>query len=148
MKRRPPNNGNRIYGMAFVGKDLYLAEKDGFSVIRNATACNSGCQAALMPNSIVGQTHLGIAIDGADAIYLAINNSIMRYSLSTQSPVLFANSGAMPNGTVIPFMMAGQMTAVVLDGAGNLWVSDDTSGGVDRFYGRLWFIPAGSLPIP
>jgi hypothetical protein len=50
----------------------------------------------------------------------------------------------MPDGTITPFMMAGQMTTVVLDGAGNLWVSDDTSGGVDRFHGRLWVIPAAA----
>ena len=141
------SKGGQVYGLAFVGNDLYLAEKNGFSVIHNATACNSGCSATLMPHSIVGQSHLGIATDGVDTIYVATNNSIMRYTLSTQSQVLFANSGALPDRTIVPFMMAGQMTATVLDAAGNLWVSDDTSGGVDRFHGRLWVIPAGSGPV-
>lgn len=141
------SKGNRVFGVAFVGNDLYLAEKDGFSVIHNATACNSGCSATVMPHSIVGQSHLGVATDGVDTIYVATNNSIMRYTISTQSQVLFANSGAMFDGTIVPFMMAGQMTATVLDAAGNLWVSDDISGGVDKFHGRLWVIPAGSSPV-
>ena len=141
------SKGNRVFGLVFVGNDLYLAEKDGFSVIRNATSINSGGQATLLPHSIAGQSHLGIATDGADTIYVAVNNSIMRYSISAQSQVLYANSGTLPTGAVVPFMMAGQMTATVLDGAGNLWVSDDTSGGVDKFHGRLWGIPAGSPPV-
>jgi hypothetical protein len=141
------SKGNRVLGLAFVGNDLYLAEKDGLSVIHNATSCNSGCVATVMPHSLVGQPHLGITTDGVDTIYVAVNDSVMRYSISTQSQVLYANSGAMPNGTIVPFMMGGRITSVVLDSAGNLFVGDDASGATINFYGREWLIPAGSSPV-
>jgi streptogramin lyase len=141
------SKGGRVFGLAFVGNDLYLAEKDGLSVIRNATSCNSGCQATVLPNS-TRDDHTGIATDGIDTIYVAASNAILRYTISTQTQVLFANSGQLPDGTIVPFAIpSGQTTAVVLDPLGNLWVGDDITGGLTRFNGRLWLIPAGSSPV-
>lgn len=139
--------GGRVLGLVFVGSDLYLAEKDGFSVIRNATACNSGCQAALVPNTFAGQAHQGIATDGADTIYLAVANTVMRYSISARAQVLYANSGRLPLGQVVAFDMVAQQAPLFLDPVGNLYLGDDPTGGVDNFNGRLWLIPAGSAPV-
>jgi hypothetical protein len=103
-------------------------------------------QATVLPNSTRdGPT--GIATDGIDTIYVAASNAILRYTISTQTQVLFANSGQMLDGTIVPFAIpSGQTTAVVLDPLGNLWVGDDITGGLTRMNGRLWLIPAGSSP--
>ena len=44
-------NGGRVNGLAFVGADLYIAGKDGLTIIANATSCGGGCQPKTAPGS-------------------------------------------------------------------------------------------------
>ena len=135
--------GNRIASLVFVGSNLYVAGKDGLGVIRNATACASGCTAAQVPGSAFRVDNPGLTTDGADTIYYLRSNAVWRYTISTGAHVLFANSGTFRDGTTTSFLFAnGQTNTLQLDALGNLWVGDDPSDGIINLYGRIWFIQA------
>jgi hypothetical protein len=70
-------------------------------------------------------------------IYVAVSDSVMRHSTSSRSQVLFANSDALPDGRIVPFMMGGWITPVVLDTTVNLFVGDHACEGTIGYSGRL-----------
>lgn len=141
-------NGRALRALAFVGRDLYLASKDSLSVIRNAvsTSCQGGCNAVPIADGLSGFDHVGLTTDGINRLYLAVNDQVWRYTISSGARALVSNSGTEPNGTVLPFAFVGGHTNLLqLDRLGNLWVGDDPSDGVANFQGRLWYISAGAL---
>ena len=72
--------GNRVSALGLIGNDLYMTGKDGLGVIRNATACSSGCVAAQVPGSAFRIEHTGLASDGINAIYYSRNNAVWVYT--------------------------------------------------------------------
>jgi hypothetical protein len=141
-------NGRPLRALAFVGRDLYLASKDSLSVIRNAvsTSCQGGCNGAAVADGFSGIDHVGLTTDGINRLYLAVNDQVWRYTISSGTRTLVSNSGTEPNGSVLPFAFVGGHTNLLqLDRLGNLWVGDDPSDGVANFQGRLWYISAGAL---
>lgn len=141
-------NGRPLRALVFVGSGLYLASKDSLSVIRNAvaTSCQGGCNAAPVVDGFSGIDHVGLTTDGINRLYLAVNDGVWRYTISSGVRELIANSGAEPNGMALPFALVGGHTNLLqLDRLGNLWVGDDPSDGVANFQGRLWYISAGAL---
>ncbi len=141
-------NGRPLRALAFVGRDLYLASKDSLSVIRNAvsTSCQGGCNGAAVADGFSGIDHVGLTTDGINRLYLAVNDQVWRYTISSGTRTLVSNSGTEPNGSVLPFAFVGGHTNLLqLDRLGNLWVGDDPSDGVANFQGRIWYISAGAL---
>ncbi|HEX6897219.1 MAG TPA: hypothetical protein VF146_18195 [Bryobacteraceae bacterium] len=143
-------NGRSIRSLTFVGADLYLATSDGLSVIKNAVAstCQGGCNGVLVPDGFIGKTHVGLASDGLDRIYVAINGAgVYRYTVSTRATQLISTGGNDPNtGAPLAFaFVGGQSNLMMLDRLGNLWIGDDASDGVFNFSGRIWYISAGQL---
>jgi hypothetical protein len=141
-------NGRPLRALAFVGRDLYLASKDSLSVIRNAvsTSCQGGCNGVAVADGFSGIDHVGLTTDGINRLYLAVNDQVWRYTISSGARTLVSNSGTEPNGTVLPFAFVGGHTNLLqLDRLGNLWVGDDPSDGVANFQGRIWYISAGAL---
>lgn len=164
------SHGKRVFSLAFVGNDLYLAEANGLTVIRNATSptCTGGCQAVPVPGTVNVETD-GIVFDGADTIYFAQANTVYRYTISTGAVVAYANAGTLTpdqaaavapdpsiylwsmncSGNTCPFVFpGGQPTGLTLDAQGNLYVGEDpgAASGLNA-RGRIWEIPAGSAPI-
>lgn len=143
-------NGRPIRSLAFAGADLYLATNDGLSVIKNAVAsgCQGGCNGVRVADGFSGAAHLGLASDGLDRLYLAINGlGVYRYTISTGLTQLISTGGNNPQtGAALPFaFVGGSSNLMMLDRLGNLWVGDDSSDGKFNFTGRLWYISAGQL---
>jgi hypothetical protein len=147
-------NGRPIRGLAFAGSDLYLASTGGLSVIKNAVSptCLGGCNGTVVADGFSGTAHLGIASDGINRLYMAIDGQgVWRYTISNGTMHLVSTGGDDPNtGLPIRFaLVGGNSNLVMLDRLGNLWIGDDPSDGHANFSGRIWYISAaalGSLP--
>lgn len=143
-------NGKPIRSLAFVGADLYIASTGGLSVIKKATAtsCLGGCNGVLISDGFTGSAHVGMASDGINQLYVAINGQgVWRYTISSGAMRLVATGGIDPNtGAAVPFtFVGGNSNMVMLDRLGNLWIGDDTSDGKINFSGRIWSVSAALL---
>jgi len=141
-------SGRPMRAMAFVGTDLYLASSDSLSVIRNAVspACQGGCNAQVIQDGFTGNGHVGLTTDGINRIYMAVNNQVWRYTISSGASSMVSAGGVDPTGLNLPFAFQGGRTNLLqLDRLGNLWIGDDTSDGALNFHGRVFFISAASL---
>jgi len=142
-------NGRPVRSLAFVGKDLYLATTDGLSVIKNAIAatCLGGCNGVPIADGFSGVAHVGVTTDGINRLYVAIDNQVWRYTISSGTMQQVSVGGTDPvTGAGLNFaFVAGHSNLLQLDRLGNLWVGDDTSDGTFNFTGRIWYISAGAL---
>lgn len=143
-------NGKPIRSLAFAGPNLYIASTAGLSVINNATApsCLGGCNGVPISDGFTGVTHVGIASDGIDQLYLAINGrGVWRYTISSGVMRLVAIGGTDQNsGATVRFaFVGGNSNLLMLDRLGNLWIGDDVSDGAANFSGRIWSISAAQL---
>jgi len=143
-------NGRPVRSLAFVGADLYLASTGGLSVIRNAvsTACQGGCNGAIVADGFNGVNHVGVASDGINRLYMAINgHGVWRYTISTGAMQLVSTGGVDGNtGATLPYaFVGGNSNMLMLDRLGNLWIGDDVSDGAANFSGRIWYISAAAL---
>jgi hypothetical protein len=147
-------NGRPIRSLAFIGSDLYVASTGGLAVIKNAVSslCLGGCNGAVVNDGFTGTAHVGIASDGINRLYMAIDGrGVWRYTVSNGAMQTVSTGGDDPN-TGLPLTFAfvgGNSNLVMLDHLGNLWIGDDPSDGRTNFSGRIWYISAaalGSLP--
>lgn len=143
-------NGRSIRSLAFVGADLYLASTGGLSVIRNAIspACLGGCNGVVVNDGFNGVNHVGIASDGINRLYMAIDgHGVWRYSIANGAMQLVSTGGTDANtGAVHPYaFVGGNSNMVMLDRLGNLWIGDDASDGAANFSGRIWYLSAAAL---
>jgi hypothetical protein len=143
-------NGRPLRALAFVGSDLYMGTTDSLAVIKNATAptCTGGCNAVAIADGFSGASHVGLATDGINRIYMAINGQgVWRYTISTGTKSVVATGGTSPTQQAFaPFAFVGGHTnLLLLDRLGNLWIGDDTSDGAFNNAGRLWYISAETL---
>lgn len=131
-------NGRPVYGLAFLGSDLYIAQKDGLTRIANVTACNSGCQAVVVPGSTLNQTHWAIAADTTtDTLYVAQNAQIFAYNVAAQTQTPVVNAGTYPNGEAVPLNFSNTGAGLTIDGNRTLWIGDNVATGL-TFEGRVW----------
>jgi hypothetical protein len=152
-------SGRRIFGMAFVGNNLYLAEANGLSVIRDAPSCRAGCSATPVTGVAKVETS-GIATDGADNIWFIQAPDVMQFNPSTGSVAVFANQGTLPPGytpltstftdavsgcvdsTCTFSFSAGQPNLLALDGDGSVIAGEDpgilSTPNALPFCGRIW----------
>ena len=141
-------NGRAMRAMTFVGSDLYLASSDSLSVIHNAVsaACQGGCNAVTLADGFTGTGHVGLTTDGIDKLYMAVNNQVWRYSISSGLSTLVSSGAVDPFGVSLSYVFqAGKTNLLQLDRLGNLWIGDDLSDGVLNFQGRIFYISAGAL---
>ena len=153
--------GHRVFGLVFVGNDLYLAETNGLTVIKNATACASGCKATLVGGTAAVET-VGVAVDVAGAVYISQGTAVYRYTPSTGSLVTYANAGTLPVGFTDATdnctaglcgfaFQAGTPNALFFDVQGNLNIAEDPTpsipGNTPNSVGRIWQILAGTPAV-
>lgn len=135
------SDGRSAFGIAFIGADLCLAESGAVMVIRNAETCGDTSVAEPVGISAIGLTV--IASDGANLLYIAETSntlsSILRFTISTGTEVVFATA----SNTGTPFNSA---TGLMLDAAGNLFVGDDPSGGMQILQGHIWKVAPITVP--
>ena len=149
--------GHPARGFAFAGNDLYIASVDAFSVIHNATStsCTGGCNAVTISDGFSGTVHTGVTSNGGDTVYFAVAGSaqipgssqIWRYTPSTATYAFVSQGGGDKNGAHPSnfSFTAAKTNLLALDGGGNLWIGDDTSGTGAVGAGRLWTIGAVAL---
>lgn len=135
------SDGRGISGLAFAGSDLYLAEGGAVTKIGPA-----GGKAVAVTGIIAGAP-TAIASDGVDVLYIAetptIDSTVLRYTISTNTNDILATSGRFPDLTITTFKF---VSGLGLDTAGNLYIGDDPSDGVQVLQGHIWSIAAGSVP--
>jgi hypothetical protein len=143
-------NGRTVRSLIFVGPDLYIGTTDNLARIGNAISpsCTGGCNGVALADGFGGIGHVGLATDGINRIYMAINGrGVIRYSIQGQTTSVVSTSGVSPTSQV-PVAYAfvgGHSNLLLLDRLGNLWVGDDASDGAINFRGRLWYISAAQL---
>ncbi len=130
------SDGKGVTGIAFVGSDLYLAQRGGF-VTRIGPAGGKA-----VPTPINAASPTAITSDGVNVLFVAdtpvLNSNIIRYTISPNSQVIYANMGLMPDGTTKPFQ---GVSGLSLDPAtARLFVGDDPTQGVQVLQGRIWTI--------
>jgi len=145
-------NGRPVRALVFVGNDLYIASSDSLSVIKNATAatCKGGCNAVPVADGLSGFEHVGLATDGINRVYAAVNGrGVFRYSIASNTTSVVSTSGLnqLTQAPVSYSFVAGRSNLLYLDRLGNLWIGDDTSGGTTANAGRLWYISAAQLGV-
>ena len=136
------SDGKGVTGIAFAGSDLYLAQRGGF-VTRIGSA---GGKAVLTP--ITGApSPTAITSDGVDVLYVAdtptIDSTIIRYTVSTNTQDIHATMGMFPDLTTTTFKF---ISGLSLDPAGNLYIGDDPSSGIQVLQGHIWTIAGGAAP--
>jgi hypothetical protein len=143
-------NGRTVRSLVFVGPDLYIGTTDNLARISNAISpsCTGGCNGVALVDSFSGIGHVGLATDGINRIYMAINGrGVMRYSIQSQRTSVVSTNGLNPTSqTTVPYLfVGGHSNLLLLDRLGNLWIGDDASDGAFNFQGRLWYISAAQL---
>ena len=143
-------NGRNVRALTFVGPDLYIGTTDNLARISNAIspACTGGCNGVALADGFSGRGHVGLASDGINRIYMAINGAgVMRYSIQSQTSSVVSTSGFSPTaqGPVPYAFVGGHPNLLYLDRLGNLWIGDDTSDGAINNAGRIWYISAAQL---
>ncbi|HET7399684.1 MAG TPA: Ig-like domain-containing protein [Intrasporangium sp.] len=143
------SDGRGLSGLGFAGGNLYVAEGAAVSVISGAPGCTGACVAA---GTLVGATGpTALTANNADAVYVAdtpaSSTSVIEFIPSTGAKRIISNHGltaAGPQG----FQFG---SALSLDEAGNLYVSDDPGAGVGagiNFQGRVWKVTGAAPLVP
>ena len=150
-----------VFGMVFVGPDLYMAGTLGVGVIRNATACVTACQAVAVAGFPAVET-TAMATNGADLLYAAQPpDQVYTGHISTSSVAVLASVGLLQPGQTFPISIfptsncvsttcpfsfpVGQSSALALDPPGSLYVGDDPSPAFNQ-RGRVWAIGSAAPP--
>ena len=68
----------------------------------------AGCNAVPIADGFSGLDHVGLTIGGINRLYLAVNDQVWRYAISSGVLTLVSNSGTEPSGTVLPFAFVGR----------------------------------------
>jgi streptogramin lyase len=137
------SDGRRVVGLAFVDWDLYLAEKDQVTRIGCATStlCKGSCKATAIGVNVATPGAL-TADDTNRILYTADLTKVYRFTLATSTLDTMSSQGSL-NGTNINFQ---NISAVGLNGSGDLFIGDDPTAGASPSQGHLWMLPAGSQP--
>jgi hypothetical protein len=148
--------GKFITGMAMKGTDWYSSAGSFLNRLFNATSCNGGCVATnLNINSQSEGNDPNSQFIYWDGFGILLNAEILfRYDTVSGALVEYSNGGYFDAGQTL-FTTYASIFGVTLDPSGNIYVFDDTSGGVlpDAARpivpnaGRVWMIPAGSPPF-
>lgn len=124
------SDGRTVYGFAFIGSDLYVAEQTAVTKIVGGIAVSTAITATV-PTAITS--------DGSNWLFVADtpveNSNILRYSASTNIQDIYANEGMLQDGTTAPFKF---VSGLALDPMGTLFVSDDLTNGATAMQGRIW----------
>jgi hypothetical protein len=148
--------GKFITGMAMKGNDWYSAAGSFLNRLENATSCNGGCVAT---NLNINSQSVGNDPNSQyiywDVFGILLNAEILfRYDTVSGALVEYSNGGYFDAGQTL-FTTYASIFGTTLDPSGNIYVFDDTSGGVlpDALRpivpnaARIWMIPAGSPPF-
>jgi hypothetical protein len=148
--------GKFITGMAMKGNDWYNAAGSFLFRLASADACNGGC---LGLNLNINSQAVGVDRNSQyvywDVFGILVNAEILfRYDSGSGELVEYSNGGYLDAAKTF-FTTYASIFGVTVDPSGNIYVIDDTSGGVlpDATRpivpnaARIWMIPAGSPPF-
>jgi hypothetical protein len=135
--------GGWIGGLAFVGSDLYLAERDGLSLLREATGEAAERVAARVPHTSPWPTTAALN-DGQGSLFTVVPamGAVLRLGLVQGVQEVLAASGTLEDGTVAPFVFSRCKSAgLALAPGGHLLVFDDPGRDLFDAQGRIWLLP-------
>jgi hypothetical protein len=123
------SDGRETFALAIAGADLYVAEKNTVTVVRNVDS---------KPTFTAGPTLINVVVPTAmtfapltNELFIGNAASIMRYPLPSGPAVAFSSAGDAQNGLAF-------VTGLNTDGAGNLYAGDDPTAGLGVNQGHYW----------
>jgi hypothetical protein len=135
-----------VTSLAFIGRDLYLAERSGVTALLGALSCRprSPCDASETPVRVAAPTAL--TSDGRNVLWfadtVASTSSVLSYNRSTGAQGTYTTSGLLSPTTTARFLFG---TALALDPTGHLYIADDPANGHQPGTGRIWRVTPGGL---
>jgi hypothetical protein len=127
---------NRLaLNIAFVGTDMYLAEKNLLTIMPGATTCTGACIAFF--NGINIAVPQSVVFDGK-YLFVGDTNSVWRIDPATLTPVQYATNMANVSGIAVKVPTVSA-TGVVTPG--NVFAMWDPSAGIQIGQGRVWVMP-------
>ena len=144
-----------VYGLLFVGADLWVSDNSGIETLPNVKTCQPGGCATVLVLNVAGPR--GFATDGKRYLYTAaplipppgttvpagsINTVVERYDVTTGDIVPFSSTAVLPDGTSGPYWIVDSLTVAP---NGNLFIADDPNVlGLPTQQGRIFEIGSGS----
>lgn len=135
--------GGWIGGLAFVGSDLYLAERDGLSMLLNATETTEERVAERVPHTSPWPT-TAVLNDGQGSLLTVVPSlgAVLRLRLAQEEQEVLAASGTLEDGSVAKFAFSRCKSAgLALAPGGHLLVFDDPGRDLFDAQGRIWLLP-------
>jgi hypothetical protein len=135
-------SGTPARGLAIVGTQLWIADRDGVLIVPDPVGCATKCKGTL--NKPLGiASPLSIAFDSVNGyVYVGTASGVFKHNPSTGQTDLYSGT-YVKNG--IPGLFS-DVTAVGVDSAGDLYLVDDPTAGQDAGGASVYSVPAGSQP--
>jgi hypothetical protein len=150
-----------VSGLAFVGRDLYVAQSTAIARIASAPDCTGVVDCTATPTPFDIPVPTAIASGRRDALYVASTpgeqSTVHRIAIGGGTDEIVATSGRLPDGSTSQLEFASALAA---DGPDRLFVGDDPSAGAAPGSGRVWSIDVpdtippdppvftGTAPVP
>src|SRR5438477_7422616 len=129
-------SGKPAHGLATVGSELWVVDRDGVLLVPNATGCGNKCKGTL--NTLIGvSSPLSIVKDNV-YVYIGSADGVFRFNPNTVQTDLYSNS--------YPAGLYSDVTAVGVNNVGDLYLADDPTAGQDAGGANVYTVPAGSAP--
>jgi hypothetical protein len=132
------------HGLAFVGTQLWIADRDSMTFLTNPLTCGKGALCTPTANTQLGiASPQSIAVDAVNnLVYIGAASGVYRNNVTTSVTDLYTAYWAQNGSSGLYY----GVNAVGVDGAGNLNLVDDPSLGRLVSAGTIYQVPAGSLP--
>jgi hypothetical protein len=123
------SDGGGTFALAIAGTDLYVAEKNAVTVVRNVDS---------KPTFTPGPTLINVILPTAvtfapktNELFIGNAASVVRYPLPSGPAIAFSSAGDAQNGLAF-------VTGLNTDAAGSLYVADDPTAGLGVNQGHYW----------
>ena len=149
-------SGLPAHGLAMVGTQLWVADRDGIIDIVDPVGCANKCRGAILTQIFGLASPLSVTWDAINSyVYIGTPAGVIRHARITGVTDTYSSSyGApcvpgIPGVLVPPIICPGlfsNVTAVGLDGGGNLLLVDDPSAG-QPFEASVYTVPFFVQPL-
>jgi hypothetical protein len=132
-------SGLPAHGLAQVGTQLWVADRDGLIDIVDPIGCGTKCRGTILTQILGLTSPFSITWDSVNSmVYIGTPSGVIRMARITGVTDTYASSSSN--------VLFSNVTAVGLDGAGNLLLVDDPTAGQIAGGASVYLVPAGSPP--
>jgi Chitobiase/beta-hexosaminidase C-terminal domain/Bacterial Ig-like domain len=139
------SDGLGVFGMAFIGRDLYTQETGAVTKVARIVDCTSSAPCIARSTPITADAPTALASDGVDVLWIANSPDVLRYQAGSGTEEIYANQGIFRNGSKTRFRF---ISALTLSPAEDIYVADDPTNGGEPPEGRVWRLDDVVPPSP